>query len=227
MFSQVVYSTPAMSFTEAADWFEKVGQKLGVEVREVGTVFDAYEALTGHALPRPTAGSTPQMPPRAFDRMRAKTLEWISRYQKSRSEFNALPQQVQDLIADYAAQADAKAADADKMLKQGLVAVAYSNASEAAIYAQLATMTGQIVQTYLIGGLQKAIEHYQASSAAQTELKAVIATLKAEDAKTVSDVLALFEQDFSLVDLALSLRNLGVLRPSQEVRILRLDRSCR
>src|SRR5512147_902727 len=59
----------------------EVGQKLGVEVREVGTVFDAYEALTGHALPRPTAGSTPQLPPRAFDRMRAKTLEWISRYQ--------------------------------------------------------------------------------------------------------------------------------------------------
>ncbi len=172
----------------------EAGQKLGVEVREVGTVFDAYEALTGHALPRPTAGSgTPQMPPRAFDRMRAKALEWISRYQKSRSEFNALPQQVQDLIADYATLADAKAADADKMLKQGLVAVAYSNASEAAIYAQLATMTGQIVQTYLIGGLQKAIEHYQASSAAQTELKAVIATLKAEDAKTVSDVLALFD----------------------------------
>jgi uncharacterized protein len=156
-------------------------------------VFDAYEALTGHALSRPTAGSTPQMPPRAFDRMRAKTLEWISRYQKSRNEFNALPQQVQDLIADYALHADEKAADSDKALKQGLVAVAYSNASEAAIYAQLATMTGQIVQDYLISGLQKALDHYQASSAAQTELKAVIASLKAEDPKTVSDMLALFD----------------------------------
>ena len=54
-------------------------------------------------------------------------------------------------------------------------------------------MTGQIVQNYLIGGLQKAIDHYQASSAAQTELKAVIASLKAEDPKTVSDLLALFD----------------------------------
>ena len=159
----------------------EAGQKLGVEVREVGTIFDAYEALTGHSLPRPTGGSTPQMPPRAFDRMRAKTLEWISRYQKSRNDFNALPQQMQDLIADYALQADAKAADADKALKQGLVAVAYAHASQAAIYAQLAAMTGQIVQDYLISGLQKAVDHYQASSAAQTELKAVIATLKAED----------------------------------------------
>ncbi|HSD84087.1 MAG TPA: S16 family serine protease [Anaerolineae bacterium] len=171
----------------------EAGQKLGVEVREVGTIFDAYEALTGHALPRPTAGSTPQLPPRAFDRMRAKTLEWISRYQKSRNEFNSLTQQVQELIGDYALLADAKAADADKALKQGLVAVAYGRASEAAIYSQLATMMGQIVQDYLIGGLQKAVDHYQASSAAQTELKAVIATLKAEDPKTVSDVLALFD----------------------------------
>ncbi len=179
----------------------EAGQKLGVEVREVGTIFDAYEALTGHALPRPAAGSTPQMPPRAFDRMRAKTLEWISRYEKNRNDFNALPQKVQDLVADYAALADEKANDADKALKQGLVAVAYADASQAAIYAQLATMTGQIVQDYLISGLQKAVDHYQASSAVQTELKAVIAALKAEDAKTVSDLLALFDA-YSNVGLA-------------------------
>jgi uncharacterized protein len=171
----------------------EAGQKLGIEVREVGTVFEAYELLTGKPLPRVTGGSAPQLPPRAFDRMRAKTLEWISRYQKSRNEFNALPQQVQDLIAATAVQADEKAAEADKDLKQGLVAVAYAHASEAAIYAQLATMAGQIVENYLIGGLQKAIDHYQASSAAQTELKAVVASLKAEDPKTVSDLLALFD----------------------------------
>jgi uncharacterized protein len=171
----------------------EAGQKLGVEVREVGTVFEAYEALTGKALPRVTGGSAPQMPPRAFDRMRAKTLEWISRYQKTRNEFNTLTTEVQDVVADYALLADGKAEEADKALKQGLVAVAYAKASEAAIYAQLATMTGQIVQNYLIGGLQKAIDHYQASSAAQTELKAVIASLKAEDPKTVSDLLALFD----------------------------------
>jgi hypothetical protein len=171
----------------------EAGQELGVEVREVGTVFDAYEALTGQTLPRPAAGSTPQLPPRAFDRMRAKTLEWISRYQKTRNEFNALTPEVQESLADYALLADTKAADADKALKQGLVAVAYADASEAAIYAQLATMTGQIVQDYLISGLQKAVDHYQASSAAQTELKAVIAALKAEDPKTVSDLLALFD----------------------------------
>jgi hypothetical protein len=169
----------------------EAGQKVGVEVREVGTIFDAYELLTGETLPRPAAGSAPQLPPRAFDRMRAKTLEWIGRYQKTRNEFNALVQEVQDLVADYALLADGKAADADKALKQGLVAVAYADASEAAIYAQLATMMGQIVQNYLIGGLQKAVDQYQASSAAQTELKAVIAALKAEDPKTVSDILAL------------------------------------
>jgi hypothetical protein len=171
----------------------EAGQKVGVEVREVGTIFDAYELLTGETLPRPAAGSAPQLPPRAFDRMRAKTLEWISRYQKTRNEFNTLTQEVQDLIVDYALLADEKAADADKALKQGLVAVAYADASEAAIYAQLATMSGQIVQNYLIGGLQKALDHYQASSAAQTELKAVIATLKAEEPQTVSDVLALVD----------------------------------
>lgn len=171
----------------------EAGQKVGVEVREVGTIFDAYELLTGEALPRPAAGSAPQLPPRAFDRMRAKTLEWISRYQKTRNEFNTLVQEVQDLLVDYALLADEKAVNADKALKQGLVAVAYANASEAAIYAQLATLSGQIVQNYLIGGLQKALDHYQASSAAQTELKAVIAALKAEEAQTVSDVLALVD----------------------------------
>jgi len=79
----------------------EAGKKLGVEVREVGTVFDAYEALTGEQLPQPaTGGPTPQMPPRAFDRMRAKTLEWISRYEKNRNEFSALPDKIQEPVSD-------------------------------------------------------------------------------------------------------------------------------
>jgi predicted S18 family serine protease len=84
----------------------EVGKKLGVEVREVSTVFDAYEALTGQTLPQPSAGSTPQLSPRAFDRLRARTLEWISRYQKSRNEFNALPDEVQALVIDSMTYAD-------------------------------------------------------------------------------------------------------------------------
>ncbi len=179
----------------------EAGQKLGLEVREVGTVFDAYEQLTGHTLPRGSAGSAPQLPPRAFDRMRAKTLEWISRYQKSRNEFNALAQEVQDFLIDTVDQADQSADAADKALQQGLVAVAYARASEAASSAQIAALAGQIATNYLIGGLEKAANQYEASSAVQTELAAVIAGLKAEDPKTVSDQLALFDA-YSNVGLA-------------------------
>ncbi|CAG0927956.1 Lon protease 2 [Thermoflexales bacterium] len=172
----------------------EVGKKIGVEVREVSSVFEAYAALTGETLPQPAAGgSSPQMPSRVFDRMRAKTLEWISRYQKSRNEFNALPDEVQELIADSLAYADEKAAEADQALRQGLVAVAYADASDAATSAQTANIMGQIFQSYVLGGIEQAIDHYQASNAVQTELKAVIASLQAEDPHTVSDVLTLFD----------------------------------
>lgn len=179
----------------------EAGQKLGVEVREVGTVFEAYEQLTGSALPRGTAGSAPQLPPRAFDRMRGKTLEWISRYQKSRNEFNALSSEVQDFLYDTILDADEQADAADKALQQGLVAVAYARASEAASSAEIASLAGQIATNYLIGGLEKAADQYQASSAVQTELSAVIAGLKSEDVRTVSDQLALFDA-YSNVGLA-------------------------
>ncbi len=172
----------------------EVGKKLGVEVREISTVFDAYEALTGETLPQPSAGgSTPQLSSRAFDRMRAKTLEWISRYQKSRNEFNALPGEVQDLVADSMVYADEQAKNADAALKQGLVAVAYADASDAATSAQTANIMGQIFQSYLIGGIEEAIDHYQATNSVQTELKAVVASLQAEDIRTVSDVLTQFD----------------------------------
>jgi predicted S18 family serine protease len=172
----------------------EVGQKLGVEVREVSTVFDAYEALTGEVLPQPAAGgSTPQLSSRAFDRLRAKTLEWISRYQKSRNEFNALPDSVQELVVDSITHADDQAKSADDSLKQGLVAVAYVDASDAATSAQTANIMGQIFQSYLIGGIEEAIDHYQATNSVQTELKAVVASLQAEDIRTVSDVLTQFD----------------------------------
>jgi uncharacterized protein len=172
----------------------EAGKKLGIEVREVSTVFEAYAALTGQTLPEPAAGgSTPQLPSRAFDRMRAKTLEWISRYQKSHNEFNALPDEVQSLVADTMTSAEEKADKADGALKQGLVAVAYADASDAATSAQTANIMGQIFQSYTTGGIEQAVDQYQATNSVQTELKAVIASLQAEDIRTVSDVLTQFD----------------------------------
>ena len=49
----------------------ETGRSLGVEVREVSTVYEAYEAMTGQALPRPQVSNrAPQLPSWAFDRTR-------------------------------------------------------------------------------------------------------------------------------------------------------------
>jgi len=170
------------------------GEKLGVEVREVSTVFEAYELLTGSSLPRPQVPtSSPEFPPKAFDRVRAKTKEWLSRYQEERNKFNALPTEYQQALADEVAEADQSASDAESALAQGMVAVAYHRAWNAASGMEMANLLANILDRYLRNGLEDAVNYLQSTMAVRSEREAVVELLQAEDARTVSDVVALFD----------------------------------
>ncbi len=171
-----------------------LGQELGVEVREVSTVFEAYELLTGKPLPRPQAPSaSPQLTGRAYDRTEAKAREWLSRYEKDRNEFQTLDPSIQEAFADFIYDADDSAASADNYITQGLVAVAYEDAWEAALNARIAVLAGNMVQRYIINDLSAAVSYLQSAMTVQSEIKAQIGLLQTEDVRTVSDVMTVFD----------------------------------
>ncbi len=186
-----------------------VGRQLGIEVREVSNIYEAYELLTGSPLPRPQVStSTPAFPQQAYNRLEAKAKEWYSRYQKARNEFLAFPEEIQQVLADQVLEADQVAGEADQALGQGLAAVAYSKAEEAASMMEQANLTAGILERYLTGGLNDAVDYLQATMAVETELSAVVDLLQAESPRTVSDQLALFDA-YSEIGIAEGLRLVG------------------
>lgn len=172
----------------------EVGKTLGIQVREVNNIYEAYEQIVGKPLPRPqVSASTPQFPSRAFDRLKAKTKEWYSRYDKERRQFESFPKQIQALLADAVQAADEAARKADKNLGQGLGAVAYFGAAEAAAGMRRANVAGAMIERYSSGGLKGVVSYLQSTQAVHTEISAVVDQLQTQEPKTVSDVLAMFD----------------------------------
>ena len=178
----------------------EVGRQLGVEVREVSTVYQAYELLTGASLPRAqVTASAPQLPPRAFDRTRAKAQEWLARYQDVRGRINSLAPEVLELFGEDLAAVDEAAVGAESALQQGLAAVAYSRAVNATVQAQIWLLAGEMVQRYVASqDINSVIEYLTSTQAILTEKDAVLDLLRTEKPRTASDYVALFDAYTSL-----------------------------
>jgi hypothetical protein len=172
----------------------QVGKSLGLEVREVSNIYDAYQQIVGKALPRATVStSAPQFPSRAFDRLKAKTTEWYSRFMKERNQFLSAPKAIQQYLLADAQAADDLANKASKDLSQGLVAVAYFEIAQATTMERKLNIAGGMIQRYSDSGLNSALSYLQSTMSVQSELNAVVDQLQMLEPKTVSDVIAIFD----------------------------------
>ena len=187
----------------------EVGERLGVEVREVSTIYEAYRTLTGSELPRPEAGrATPQLPSRAFDRVQAKAREWYSRYLDERNQFSARLPEIQQALAEEVAEVDDLAARADSALQQGMPAVAYGRAWQAAAMMGIYNLAADIITQYLTVGLDSTISYLNSTAVAQGEVDAMLDMLETIEPKTVGDYMAIFEA-YGDVDMAQGLIVIG------------------
>lgn len=170
----------------------EVGKRQNVEVREVSDIYAAYEALTGRALPKPSAAERPQVSGAIYDRMNSKYKEWIARYQESVGLYNALPDNVKlDWLQGFVAAANDAANRATRLAGQGAVGGAYGQSIDAAVYAVLAAQTGRILDLYVTQGKDGAIKQLQATAAFDTKVTALADRLKAEKPSTIAGASAL------------------------------------
>ncbi len=169
----------------------KKGKKLGLDVRLVSNIFDAYRIFTGKPLPMPRPTNTAQLPPRAFDKLEAGAHYWLSRYEDARHRIDNLPEEIrQERIPTYG---DEQARLARSALEQGMAAVAYQRAMEAAVDAETSLQAGLLDELYNENpdDLQKLINHVKAARSSQETMQSVIERLAAEQPRTVSDAIAL------------------------------------
>lgn len=172
----------------------EVGRKNGVDVREVGTVFEAYQQLTGDTLPEPSTGAgSPAFPQQAADRLRAGALNLLGTYQKERAQVEGLSEDARTPFNDYIQYADDQAAKVDQSLKQGLFAVAYDQAYTAAGTMRQVNSSGTLLERYIRDGLPGALSQLEASRSVLTQLEAEVNSLQAKKIATASDAVTVFD----------------------------------
>lgn len=176
-----------------------IGKSLGMDVREVGNIYDAYEQIVGKPLPRPVISPrTPQLPGRAFDRLKVTFAGWNTRYNKERNLVNGFAKSTQQYIATDVSSADQLAAKATRDLNQGLVGLAYFEITEAVSDIRAANAYGTLLERYNAGGFDPALGYLKSVATAESELQTSVSQIQLQQPKTVSDLIALFDAYSSL-----------------------------
>lgn len=187
----------------------ELGTTLGLEVKEVATVYDAYFEFTGKQIPRLSPSSNVRLSNVAYDRLKAKTNEFLARYDTVVEEFLRLSSTITKSFAEFASETEAMAERAAQLSTQGLQAGAYSLILTA--YAQLTSLTfaGEAIELFVTDGIDGLNSKIAEAEAIDTRVIAFLDNLKTYDPTTVSEAASLMNayggvfDAFSLSGMAL------------------------
>jgi predicted S18 family serine protease len=186
------YDTDAAT-GEFVDVVQK-GQSLGIEVEEVGDIFEAYELLTGRSLPQPvTQAGEPEVGTAAYDVVFSQTGFWLALTEERLAEYDGLPAEFKtDYEEGSAEDARALTADANRYLSQGMLGPGYFAALDSYRYASQAynyTVTEEGIQNQGEAAVVSALAEGQIHEALAETQDQLLSTVPAN----VAQALALME----------------------------------
>ncbi len=150
------------------------GQGLGVEVREVGDIAQAYRLLTGHTLSETAADpGFPELLPDDFAVVRGFFEQWRIRYQRTEEAFGRLQQPVPESVRR-------EAQAADNAFRQGLVALAYERMVSAYFSARIEYTTVELMLQLAQVGWPTAESLAATSAATLQRLDALLSALQSQ-----------------------------------------------
>lgn len=106
----------------------RLGADSGLEVIEVGDVTEAYEHLTGSELPSPTSVAIPRVTEPGYSRLDIATRRQLTEFASAESRFLSLSDRVLDVGWGSYVDATSSAAEAQRLLDQGLPGGAFVEA---------------------------------------------------------------------------------------------------
>lgn len=172
------------------------GDKLGVEVVEVGDVYEAYAELTGKKFPAPARDGDPRLDNRSYDKIEAQVKTTYGRYESSVQQFLGLPDLVTSVLIESGVPGQAEDAynEAQNLQQQGMIAGAYSKAQEAAALMETVYAAGTLVNPLLtegFDGMPKVFQQATNTQATDSKFMGFLDSLGTAEPKTLSDVEAL------------------------------------
>jgi hypothetical protein len=171
------------------------GQQLGVEVRPIAHIWDAYEALTGAALPRAPSASPP-VPSELGNQLMARLIvKWSQeRYIKAEEKFKKISDDYKSEYADQLYETAQKyAVTANTLLQEGQFAAASQDMVYAASRMYMAMEQGRCLQTHETGGLDAMVRRLKDDGWLNKEVETVTTAFRFFKPKTLDQLAAYLE----------------------------------
>lgn len=169
----------------------QLGALNDVEVIEVGTIYEAYEQLTGETLPTPEGNTVPRVSEEGYAKLESAADAALVRYDRFAAEFTALDPSVQASGTDLFAQAQAAAQRARNLQVQGLQGGAYVEANEAALLMQGGSRAFTTVQGLITTGGADLASQLAAAETASADFEAFMGQLATYQPESLTDIEAL------------------------------------
>lgn len=169
----------------------RLGDAAGLEVVEVGDVAEAYEHLTGQALPSPSSIQIPRVAEPGYSRLELATQRQLTAFAAAESSFLTLPERVLEVGWGSYLDAEESAAEATRLLDQGLPGGAFVEALGAALLMKALEGTYATVDDALAQGgivIQRAFDSAGTTERVFTDF---LDKLSAYKVKTLADAEAL------------------------------------
>jgi len=170
------------------------GKALGVEVREVRDISEAYALLTGKPLPqpKPSRDLPPQVPAAVQAKVRERAQALMARYQSFAGQVRAAGQLAPEM-QQMAAQADQKYGTAQRAFSQGLFAVAYDRMVTANMLIEAALLGITINRTVQQGGEAAVAPLFEKLKSVVNKVDAFLKKLDSIQPRSLADGAALAE----------------------------------
>lgn len=169
----------------------RLGSSGGVEVVEVGDLYDAYPLLTGEELPRPETGTAPSATESGYAKFRSEADTMLAGYERATAGFATLDPTVRAFAGTLPADAAALAQRARELQTQGLQGGGFFEASNASMLMSATTSAFRTVQDLVFSGGTSIDGSLTAAQTAESEFVAFIDSLGTYQPETLSDAEAL------------------------------------
>ncbi|RIX28276.1 S16 family serine protease [Amnibacterium setariae] len=189
------------------------GRQLGVDVVEVGDVYEAYRELTGKRLAVPDADGDPRLDDRSYDKVDAQVTAALGRYRAAVQDYGDVSAAVRSSLDSSGVPKQAKTAadQAADLRKQGLVAGAFVEAQQAAALMETVAAGAELLtplQTQGLSGLNAIVDRATDTSATEAAFSSYLDSLGTYRPRSTSDVEGLVNayagafDAYSLLDFA-------------------------
>ncbi len=178
---------------ESVDLVEE-GKKLGIEVKEVATIYDAYKEITGKTIARFTGAiGDPQLASTTYDKLKLKVSEWKARLSELKNKIKTYNSNVLESFSQQVQEITDGEANVQSLVSQGEMPAAYTKIMETTLKAAIVQSALDIVMTIVTNGLAGIDSYLNATYSNTEQVKVLAERLAMEKINNFSDLVAVAE----------------------------------